>query len=167
MIHILFFFLLNSLFLSGLAMVSCTLYFGLCSKCSSRFLDVAYSTSLFTDIKWQDKCGGWFSSEQMLAFQLCKWQFMGNNREGMNVGGGGGFHFWRLQPLALNSLLHKSKDSVQGACSCHWNLCPALLTEQNFCFRYVIYPPPPSSHSLPDLMMTGSKTSHRRCKLGQ
>lgn len=117
------------------------------------FIPVSWCSlfNLLVDIKWQDKCGGWFSSEQMLAFQLCKWQFMGNNREGMNVGGmgGGGFHFWRSQPLALNSLLHKSKDSVQGARSCHWNLCPALLTEHNFCFRYVIYQPPPPTPLLP------------------
>lgn len=123
----------------------------------------------------------------MLAFRFCKWQFMRNNKGrgwwegrerwrevGATVSGAGS------QPFGSELITAQIKRFCGRSTPLSLKSLPRSPYRQNFYFRHVIYLPPkhtithhhhnhqpPSTPSLPHLKMTGSKTSHGRCKLGQ
>lgn len=116
--------------------------------------DVAYSPSLFTDIKWQDKCGGWFRKRADAGISALVNGSLWGTTEGMDGEGWGG----RWEPfLERDRSLwlwthYRSNQKIlwKEARRCHRNLRPALLIEQNFSFppRHFL-PPNHCRHHLP------------------
>lgn len=100
----------------------------------SPCLDEAYSSSLFTDRKWQDKCGGRLAGEQMLAFcGSLNGSFTANGKGGLLRGWGLGVGSPFLVIAAFGSELITAQ--IKRFCARSTPPSPASLPLSPFLYR--------------------------------